>query len=697
MTVAAKKLGLITRSPKVYGTFVSQLSAYFRDSVEIEGFCLDEPVRRALEASVVLVSREDVLAEVASFMDRRAQVVVCRRSLSLDRLSELLRLPAAARALVVSNSAASAWEVVERLRELGLDHLVLEPYWPGCQRGLEDFDVVITPGMPHLIPPDRREKVIDLGIRGIDVSTLIELSVRLGLPLEKPQAFTTRYVGEIVRLTREYIVLAEEARDLKERLNLVLDTVSEAILEIDPAGKVRFANAAATRIFRASLEGDQAHLRQMLPELGSDVDAGSDRLRDVGDRTFLVSKTAIKSGDQVTGHLIVCRDVTDVKRLEAEVRRQMRERGHVAKYTFADLVGQSVAFRQALEVARRLARTDLTVLIMGENGTGKELFAQAIHNASPRAGGPFLAINLAALPESLLESELFGYEEGAFTGARKGGKPGLFEQAHGGTLLLDEIGDLPPGTQVKLLRVLQEREVMRVGGTRVMPVDVRIIAATNRDLRTLVEQSRFREDLYYRLRVCPLRIPPLRERKEDIPLLVRHFLDRFGCRHRELPSTVIKKLMEHRWPGNVRELEGVIQYLASVWTEDGDDLQALLQDVLPPEASGPQAVPPPQPPSEDFLPVAMQLRGYPEEYLAILRALARCRDEGCGGGRHRLATMLEDMGVPLSPQELRTRLRLLAAHGYVVVGRGRQGTRITERGVALLGKLSTSDLCRIGS
>ena len=218
--------------------------------------------------------------------------------------------------------------------------------------------------------------------------------------------------------------------------------------------------------------------------------------------------------------------------------------------------------RMAIDQARQAARTRATVLLRGESGTGKELFAHAIHNDSDRKYHQFVRVNCAAISESLLESELFGYEEGAFTGARPGGKKGLFEEASGGTIFLDEIGELAPNIQAKLLRVLQEKEVIRVGGTRPIPVDVRVIAATNVHLEKAIQEKRFREDLYYRLNVLPISIPPLRFRKEDLPLLANHLIKKFnqeyGRNVEDIDDEAVRALMDYDWPGNVRELENVL-------------------------------------------------------------------------------------------------------------------------------------------
>jgi DNA-binding NtrC family response regulator len=257
---------------------------------------------------------------------------------------------------------------------------------------------------------------------------------------------------------------------------------------------------------------------------------------------------------------LVVQKELDVRRLREENRNLREALGR--QYNYPNIVARSPKMQEVLALAERVAATPSTVLIGGESGVGKDLIARLIHQRSTRASGPFIKINSTAIPESLLESELFGYEKGAFTGATTS-KPGKFELADKGTLFLDEIGDIPPATQVKLLRVLQEREFERLGGTRTIKVDVRLIAATNRDLRAALEEGTFREDLYYRLNVVPIDIPPLREHKEDIPDLANLFLSRLAEKSQKKPQGIkpeaLKKLIDYHWPGNVRQLENIIE------------------------------------------------------------------------------------------------------------------------------------------
>lgn len=257
-----------------------------------------------------------------------------------------------------------------------------------------------------------------------------------------------------------------------------------------------------------------------------------------------------------------------VQRLESTVQKKRSLKNFKAHYTFSDIIGTSEPLREAVRIAKTFSRTDATILIQAESGTGKELFAQSIHNDSSRKNGPFIAVNFAAMTETLLESELFGYVEGSFTGASRHGSAGLFEQAHTGTIFLDEIGDAPLSFQIKLLRVLQEHEIRRVGSSTTIPIDVRIITATNQDLCQLVEQGKFRQDLYYRLNVLPLELPPLYQRSNDILLLAQHFYQKY-CQNEDVDADtflapIVGRLFNYRWPGNIRELENTMEYLCAI-------------------------------------------------------------------------------------------------------------------------------------
>lgn len=362
-------------------------------------------------------------------------------------------------------------------------------------------------------------------------------------------------------------------REVQTLLQAIIQSTEDAISVADAEGKGILINPAYTRLTGLTqadvlgkpadvdiAEGESMHLRVLRtrqPVRNVQLKVGPLK------REVLVDVAPILVGDELKGSVGVIHDVSEIRRLTEELQRANHLiRAVQAKYRFEDIIGKSPAIVLAVEQARRAAQTPATVLLRGESGTGKELFAHAIHHESERSGHPFVRVNCAALSEALLESELFGYEEGAFTGARRGGKKGLFEEASGGTLFLDEIGEMTPATQVKLLRALQEKEIVRVGGSQPITVNVRVIAATHVNLEQAVAQRRFREDLYYRLNVIPIFIPPLRYRREDIAMIAKYIVYRqnqtFGRNVERISSEAESALASYDWPGNVRELENAI-------------------------------------------------------------------------------------------------------------------------------------------
>ena len=363
---------------------------------------------------------------------------------------------------------------------------------------------------------------------------------------------------------------AERARH--ERLETVLRQLQDGVLAVDRRQQIQAVNASMAELLGLPAEqlvgrvlGDVEPLLDLGSALRID-EPPSEEVLQIGQRTLVVRRAAIVEAGEVTGALLVCRDPAVIQRADRHLRANQRQRGAPARYRLEAFAGDSAPARRVRALAAQAASTDATVLVVGESGTGKELLAQGIHSASRRASQPFLAVNCAALGESLLESELFGYEEGAFTGARRGGKTGLVEAAHTGTLFLDEIGDMPLALQTRLLRVLQEREVMRIGATAAIPVDLRVIAATHADLPAQVERGLFRRDLYYRLAVLTLRTPALRERRGDIPALAGRLLAAHPAAAELAPGLDAWLALAdgYDWPGNVRELENGIERL-SAW------------------------------------------------------------------------------------------------------------------------------------
>ena len=357
----------------------------------------------------------------------------------------------------------------------------------------------------------------------------------------------------------------------------VLDYSYEGVISIDRDERIAIFNPVASRI--TGIPGPDAlgkPIAQVLPRLNLDrlIHTGREELGQIIElqgAQILCNKLPILVNEKISGAIATFQDTGKIQQWEAAIRKKTFAGGHTATFTFDDVIGSSRAIRDAVAIAQEFAVTDSSVLITGETGVGKEVFAQSIHNSSPRVQKPFVAINCAALPAQILESELFGYVGGAFTGANQKGKPGLLEIAHGGTLFLDEIAEMDYAIQSKLLRVIQERKVMRLGSDRVLPVDVRIIAATNKNLKQRVSERQFRADLYYRLNVLRLRLPPLRERREDIGQFAAAMLRRFASssvQPLQWKPEAIDTLTRYEWPGNIRELQNTVERLVAVCRQD---------------------------------------------------------------------------------------------------------------------------------
>ncbi|MDY3282590.1 sigma 54-interacting transcriptional regulator [Dysosmobacter sp.] len=370
-----------------------------------------------------------------------------------------------------------------------------------------------------------------------------------------------------------------------KQVQAAIDASPYAIVATDEAGNITLCNQKAVSIVSGSLE---SIMNRPVTTVFKDTSwhqvyaegvVQQEVLMKIGNTDYFSTRIPIIQNNQIIGSVGTLQEVEQIRTMESKFR-SLQARGLTAKYQFDNILYKSPRMRQVVEQAKIYAETNLTVLIEGETGTGKEMIAQSIHNASYRRNGPFVAINCAALAESLLESELMGYEEGAFTGAKKGGKIGLFELAHNGTLFLDEINQLPPLLQSKLLRVIQERTIMRIGGSRMIPVNVRIIAASNESLKKKVRAGLFRSDLYYRINILYLRLPALRDRKEDINLLIEKFAREKGAGESMIRS-LCQEVSGYDWPGNIRELENYV-WRSTVLNRKGISLDSdALQEYMP--------------------------------------------------------------------------------------------------------------------
>ena len=429
---------------------------------------------------------------------------------------------------------------------------------------------------------------------GLKVVVGDNVSLRLQVQAQKIQMVESGREAVVQALEEAHALLMvqEEEKKATEQLRMILDFVHDGVITTDEHGIVTVVSPAAETIFNIKKEqvvgkpveicipNTRIHkvLQTKQPEVGQ---------LQKGPRGYiLTNRVPIMVEERMKGVVATFQEVSKIQDDERTIRQNLYSKGLYARYCFDDIMSENPRMKRLVEMAKDYSLTDAGVFIQGENGVGKELFAQSIHANSSRAKGPFVAINCSAIPAQLLESELFGYTEGAFTGAKKGGKPGLFELAHTGTIFLDEIGDMDKEIQTSLLRVLEERKVMRLGGDSMLPVDVRVIAATNVNLKEQITKGLFRMDLFYRINVLNLTIPPLRERREDIALLAQFFVREMGKKYNRplppLPKDVLELLSGHSWPGNIRDLKNVIERIV-ISTHDGkvsaEEVKAMVEDL----------------------------------------------------------------------------------------------------------------------
>lgn len=666
-----KKITLLTGTESTRSELLEQLEGLLDGYVDIESYASDSGLTGTITSDLIVISSKLIIDDVMPYLDKSCPTVLARRALNISNIDKLFSIPAGTAALLVNDAPETTFEVIGLLRELGIDHIDFLPYYPNCNLN-KTADLAIIAGESDLVPPFVK-KIIDLGPRVIDLTTIVEILEKLSLLDEKAHFVSAKYMETIVSLSKQLYKSTNESNKINEYLVKVLNQVNDGIIAFNKEGKITVFNQKSEEIFKLShnytLGKNVSHIikdKALLEFLMGD-EISTDRLFKINEDEVAISKFTVKKLDS-----IVCtiKSTKEIAEIEYKLRRSLIKKGHIGKYTFKDIIGSSEVLKSTIKTAEKLAKTDLSILVHGESGTGKELFASAIHNSSPRSKGAFLAVNFSALSEDLVESELFGYEEGAFTGAKKGGKMGLFEQANNGTIFLDEIGDTSLKIQARLLRVLQEKEIMRVGGTEIVYVNVRIIAATNKDLVKMCQEGKFREDLYYRLKRLYLKTPPLKSRLGDIEELVRYFLAKNHRPDLMLSKEVKDILYTHNWPGNVRELESTIEYMVAVCEGKVITPEHLPQDFFNSNMAQ----------SSDSITEKLCMRGTLDEFHFIMKQIYQHSKSGKSIGRQTLSQLSKNYEYFMSEEQIRNRTDILMELDLLVKTRGRTGMLLSLRG-----------------
>lgn len=686
-----KSIGVIAYDPYAGKEYARQVRQVFGNRVIVRHYStLDGSVADMEVCDLYMASTDalDAMGDPARYLPAGAQRMELLVTYRKEAVRVLQELPKGLTVLYVNITEMMAREAVTQLEQLGVTHLKFILYAPGSELS-EIPELAVTPDEERFVPAGV-SRVINLGQRTCSSDTIIEAALRLGYDdLLEADEFK-QYLDSVCANTYYFDRMLDRSGRLESQFDILMEVLDQGVIAVNEHGEIYAINKAAHDITRIPPGRGIGQMGQELFPyipfrqcLSEEAETSPQVVRVAGNMVAVYVRPVMRRNICVGG-VAILQQFNEMERRQNELRSQLmnKQQGHRAKYCFNDVIGSSQAIIRTKKILKKMAGTESPVLLIGETGTGKELFAHSVHNASRRREQPFVAINCGAMPENLLESELFGYEEGAFTGAKKGGRPGLFEFAHQGTLFLDEVEGMSPALQVKLLRVLQEREIMRVGGNQIIHVDVRIVAATNEELERKVMAGTFRRDLYYRLNALPVLIPPLRDRGEDVFDLLDNFRRQQGGIFR-LSNDVKKIFGEYQWPGNIRELHNVVDYLNFTGNE------VITREDLPPffghgsHAGRPGIGREPVHTEEaTHKGAAFSPKSPSRAERILLEILYETNREGKCIGRDGILREAWQRGVKLSQPQVRKVLGELEQNGFVVVSRGRGGSRITKKGIS---------------
>jgi transcriptional regulator with PAS, ATPase and Fis domain len=678
-----KRLGIVTSSVDVGKFYKKQLFELFGDFVEISTFSFDVNNNDSIEdVDVLLISTYSQYEVLKKYINHdNIEIVISRLTLSKEGFSLLKNSNVGKKAALVNLSFEMCIETIATLYQLGFDDYELIPVYPNMDT-VPYLDAAITTGEKRFVPQGTKH-ALDLGNRVLDKNTIVDTAIALDLEDVLAEKVILEYFDNLVSYNKGVDYFISKTKASQNQFNTILTIMEKGVIGFDSFGTIETCNDKADNLLGPDIEYEGMHIReiitgQVFDEYNRSRKQMLDRLIRINDKAVTLSIFPVSDiygeteGDHAYGSFAILENFEEREDTQNKLRLQLANKGHVAKYTTENIIGQSDAVIKMKKLILRMGNSKSSVLISGESGTGKELIAQAIHNASPIRDKQFVAINCAALSANLLESELFGYEAGAFTGASKRGKAGIFELAHNGTLFLDEIGEMPLDLQVKLLRVIQEGEVMRVGGNKVIKVDVRVVAATNKNLRQQVKKGHFRKDLFYRLNVLPIHVPSLLERNGDVEVLIDYFKKLGNCSF-ALSDQVLIFLNDYKWDGNIRELRNCVEFFENIGTD------VIKMDHLPYHMKEEIETTSDQEGKILYL-------GLDEKESYVLKLFYQAYKDRKKLGRKSISDMAYDDLMFLSEYDVRSILKTLKNEGYINVSSGRGGSSISRTGIELIEK-----------
>lgn len=665
--------------PSYVGDRITEnIKEVFGDTVKVSKYYIDElSPDVTIDEDLILIMAGSRAIKLREYVANSKNIILARRTFLKGGLEQLYKVPEGSDVLVVNDNIETVLECVSSLYNIGIKHVNLIAYEPG--KDFRHINHAISPSEMDLIP-DYIRNVYNVDSRVMDIPTMLLVMSRLGIDNKEIQQNLYNYYQKIFSVNESVTENYNNLLTRTEELDYMLDLSHDAIVLTNPEGRILIHNKKFNKMFDIA----ESVVGQDLHSVVSDIDMTSyyraDYHNDVisfNKRHLNIEKRNIVHFNKEKRMYFSFQEVTYIKKLEQNLSQKLRQKGQIAKYHFENIVTESKQMKDIIDRSKRIAETDLTVLITGESGTGKEVLAQAIHNASDRRNQPFIAINGSAIPDNLLESELFGYVSGSFTGALKQGKKGLFELANNGTIFLDEIGDMPMHLQSKLLRVLQEKQITPIGSDQIIEIDVRVIAATHKNPIDLIEVGQFRKDLFYRLNVFPIELPPLRKRIDDIPLL----LDAFTKHRFNMTDECRCRIMGYKWPGNIRELHNVANYVSTVESGGVMDTHSLPQYIV--DQTGICMI-------ESRTDIKFDDKAAIEAIsdfdltLQVLASISFLNEIGKTAGRKHILELLHKNDIDIQESYLRKVLLALSDRQLIVIKKGRSGSHITPKGEKFL-------------
>ncbi|MCU9810900.1 sigma-54 interaction domain-containing protein [Paraclostridium sp. AKS81] len=677
-----RELAIVTLKKDAGEIYANQINYFLGDSIKINLYSFEEGGFTFFEEKLILLSVNLKYEEILKMCNSDAQIIIPNLTFEKSSFEKICKINKNETVFVYNLSKSMALETIAIIYRLGVDIPNLIPCYTEMKK-IPENSIVLTPGEKLNIEA-KNCKIIDLEYRIIDLSSIADIAMKLNLERLIQEDLVKKFMDKIVPISYITEKLLVTQTKLENQFDFLLSAIDDGIIGVSNEGIVQFYSHVAREIL--SINGNEM-IGKYIGEYVKSLDFDQIIKKEVPYFQKLIKVNNIDINMEVkythisvfNGFIIKVSKFHQAEKKQAKLRAQLMSSGNVSKYNFDDIIGCSDSIKNTKKIAYKMAQSDSSILIIGESGTGKELFAQSIHSASRRSQGPFVAVNCSTFQEGLLQSELFGYDEGAFTGARKGGKIGLFELANKGTIFLDEIGEMDLNSQATLLRVIQEKQIRRVGSDKIIDVDIRIIAATNRDLKKLVCENKFRKDLFYRLNVLPLKIAPLRNRNEDVFLIFESFKKNLDVKF-SLSDELVEVFKTYSWEGNIRELRNLVEYcsyLDKSIIEIYDLPEYMLESIKHKDYCLELS-------NKNDIKNISNLKRDLRDYIFVLEKINNAYVLKQRIGRRKIYEYALEEKIFLTEQQIRSILIELQEFGFVKILSGRGGSVITEKGILFL-------------